>query len=263
MYEFPVIHRSKPCRYGTMLYNIHDKYIGRSLDLYGEFSEGEVGIFRQIVKPGQVIVEVGANIGVHTVFLARAVAPRGRVLAFEPQRIVYQTLCANLALNSITNTYCWQAAVGRSAGETRVPTVDYTRPGNFGGVALKDGKKGEQVPVLTLDSLQLAQCALIKIDVEGMEQDVVAGAAATLQRCKPLLYVENDRAAKSAALIQLLDGLGYKLFWHRPPLFNPQNFAGNPENVFAGVASFNMLCYPKEKRYHLQGFEPVVLPSPL
>jgi tRNA G46 methylase TrmB len=127
MYQFPVIHRSKPCRYGTMLYNIHDAYIGRSLDLYGEFSEGEVDVFRQMVKPGQVVLDVGANIGAHTLFLARAVAPGGQVLAFEPQRLVYQTLCASLALNHITNVYCWHAAVGRSRGELRLPSLDYTQ----------------------------------------------------------------------------------------------------------------------------------------
>jgi FkbM family methyltransferase len=183
MYEFPAIHRSKPCRYGTMVYNVHDKYIGRSLDLYGEYSQAEVDLFRQIVKPGQVVVEVGANIGAHTVFLARAVGPQGRVLTFEPQRLIYQTLCANLALNNITNASCWQAAVGRQPGEVRVPVLDYSQPNNFGGVALGKAHEGEVVPVVTLDSLQLARCAFLKIDVEGMEQEVIEGAVATLQRC--------------------------------------------------------------------------------
>jgi len=246
-----------------MLYNVHDQYIGRSLDLYGEFSEGEVDVFRQIVKPGAVILEVGANIGAHTVFLARAAGPQGRVFAFEPQRIVYQTLCANLALNSITNVTCWHAAIGRASGEVRVPTIDYTQPNNFGGVALGGARAGEAVPVLTIDSLGLARCALIKVDVEGMEQEVVEGAVATLGRCKPLLYIENDRREKSASLIRSLDALGYTLFWHRPPLFNPHNFAGNPDNVFGRIISTNMLCCPKGGPYHVQGFEPVALSPPL
>jgi FkbM family methyltransferase len=245
-----------------MLYNVHDKYIGRSLDLYGEFSEGEVEVFRQIVKPGAVILEVGANIGAHTVFLARAVAPEGRVFAFEPQRLVYQTLCANLALNSITNVSCWHAAVGRAAGEVLVPVLDYAQPNNFGGVSLGATREGEAVPVLTIDSLQLTRCALIKVDVEGMEREVLEGAVATIQRCKPLLYVENDRREKSAALIQTVDALGYALFWHRPPLFNPKNFAGNPDNVFGRIISANMLCCPKGGPYRIQGFESVALPAP-
>lgn len=261
MYSFPVIHRSKPCRYGTMLYNVHDRYIGRSLDLYGEFSEGEVDVFRQIVKPGQVVLDVGANIGTHTLFFARAVAPGGRVLAFEPQRLVFQTLCANLALNQITNVYCWHAAVGRSRGELRLPSLDYTQPNNFGGVSPSAAESGETVAVLAIDSLHLTHCASIKIDVEGMEQEVLEGAVATLERCRPLLYVENDRREKSASLIRTLESLGYALFWHRPRLFNPHNFAVNPDNVFGLLHSGNMLCCPQGGAYHLKGFEPVVSPS--
>src|SRR5437773_2697778 len=94
---FPQFNRLKQCRHGMMLYNINDVYIGRSLDQYGEFSEGELDLFQQFVKPGQLILEVGANIGAHTVWLAQAVGSTGTVLAFEPQRIVYQALCANLA----------------------------------------------------------------------------------------------------------------------------------------------------------------------
>src|SRR5258707_14359705 len=107
----------KACRYGHMLYNIHDVYVGRSLDLYGEFSEGEVGLFRQLVKPGDLVLDVGANIGTHTLFFSQRIGATGRVLAFEPQRIVFQTLCANLAINSATNVWCYPHAVGGEPGE--------------------------------------------------------------------------------------------------------------------------------------------------
>src|SRR5687768_6606900 len=82
--------RLKDCRYGRMLYNVNDLYVGRSLDLYGEFSEGEVEVFRQLVRPGDLVMDVGANVGAHTVWFAKAVGPGGVVLAFEPQRLVFQ-----------------------------------------------------------------------------------------------------------------------------------------------------------------------------
>jgi FkbM family methyltransferase len=251
--------RLKQCRYGMMLYNFHDRYIGRSLDVYGEFSEGEVDVFRQILKPGMVVLDIGANIGAHTVFFAQAVEPEGRVLAFEPQRIIFQTLCANAALNSLTNVDCRHAAVGNCTGEIVVPSLDYSRENNFGGLNLEGRDRGERVPVLTIDSLNLAQCALIKIDVEGMEQAVLQGAAGTIARCKPLLYVENDRQEKSEALIRTIDGLGYDMYWHRPPYFNPQNFARNTNNVFGNIVSINMLCCPRGMSHQINGFERVAV----
>src|SRR5438034_10860239 len=91
--------RLKDCRHGRMLYNINDAYIGRSLDLYGEFSEGEAELFRQIVRPGDVVVDLGANIGVHTIVFAQAAGPRGGVMSMEPQRLDVQMLCTAVALN--------------------------------------------------------------------------------------------------------------------------------------------------------------------
>jgi FkbM family methyltransferase len=258
LFDFPVFNRQKTCRYGQMLYNINDKYIGPSLDLYGEFSEGEVELFRQIVKPGNVVVEVGANIGAHTVFLARQVAPGGMVLAFEPQRVIHQTLCANMALNSLPNVFCMQAAVGAEHGVLKVPPLDYTRETNFGGVALGNYQVGEQVPLVTLDSYTLPACHLIKVDVEGMEEDALRGAVGLINRYRPTLYVENDRDDKSEGLIRFIDSLGYRMYWHRPLYFNPDNFMCNPNNIFSNVISINMLCIPQEFPQDLAGFEPVL-----
>src|ERR1700742_1039122 len=106
----------KQARYGTLLYNINDLYVGRSIDLYGEFSQLEVVLFDQIIRPGDFIVDAGANIGSHTLFFARKVGPTGHVLAFEPQRIVFQTLCANMALNSIVNVECFQQGLSDQPG---------------------------------------------------------------------------------------------------------------------------------------------------
>lgn len=259
---FPAFNRLKQCRYGTMLFNIHDVYIGRSLDEYGEFSEGEVELFRQIVRPGQLIVEVGANIGTHTVFLAQAAGQCGTVLAFEPQRIVYQSLCANMALNNLTNVHCFCTAVGKEPGQIMVPACDPNQPNNFGGLSLGGHAQGETTPVVTVDGFNLSRCEFLKIDVEGMELDVLQGAARTIAECKPLIYVENDRPDKSDALIRYLDGLGYNMYWHKPPLFNPNNFALNPVNQFPKIVSINMLCIPKNVEQQVEGFAQVQVQVP-
>lgn len=236
------MNRLKDCRHGRMLFNIHDIYIGRSLDLYGEFSEGECDVFRQMIRAGATVLELGANIGSHTVQLAKLVGPTGRVIAFEPQRVVHQTLCANVALNDLLNVDCRQQAVGEKAGSVVVPPLDYTVDNNFGGLGLGSYTRGVSVPVVAVDDLELSACHFIKMDIEGMEREAILGSQRTIARFKPILYVENDRDDRSEALIQTLHGLDYAMYWHMPAMFNPQNFFGNTNNVFPGIVSKNMIC---------------------
>jgi FkbM family methyltransferase len=255
----------KQCRHGLMIYNRHDIYIGRSLELYGEYSLGECQIFEQIIRAGDVVIEVGANIGAHTLRLAQLAGPSGRVHAFEPQRIVFQTLCANLALNSITNTHCYLQGVGSTTGELPIPPIDYERPNNFGGVSFDADAPSrssgadhgvEVVPLITLDHVfaSLAQLRFLKIDVEGMELDVLLGGRELIKRTRPILYVENDRPAKSEPLVATLRALGYDLYWHTPLLYNPANYFGNRENVFGGTISINVFGVPSEAASRVEGF---------
>jgi len=244
--------RVKPCRYGAMLYFKGDSYVGRSLDLYGEFSEGEAQMFAQILRPGMTVLDIGANIGCHTVFMAKKVGPDGRVHAFEPQRIVHQALTANLALNAIENTTAHHCGAGQKKGTITVPQVNYAAGGNFGGLALGGFETGEQVTLRSIDSLKLATCQFIKIDVEGMETEAIKGAKATLKKFKPYLYVENDRRERSAELIETLFSADYRLYWHLTRLFNPNNFYTNTENVFGNLISRNMLCVPKSKNTEIR-----------
>ena len=251
----------KSCRHGVVCYNQNDMYIGKSFDLYGEFSEEEISLFRLLVKDKDVVLDIGANIGPHTLFLAKAVGPNGQVHAFEPQRIIFQTLCANMALNHITNVFCHNIALGKSPGAVLVPQVRPWDHFNFGGLSLGSYQLGEVVDVKTIDSLNLSVCNFIKIDTEGMELDVLMGAANTIGTLQPVLYVENDRKDKSAALTKYIDSLGYDMYWHKPPLYNPQNFFNNPENVFGDIVSLNMICLPRSRGGVLQKYEKVVVPK--
>lgn len=98
----------RQCRHGLMVFNRHDQFIGKALKVYGEYSEGEYDVFSQVVKPGDTVIEAGANLGAHTLGLAQLAGPNGRVYAFEPQRLMFQTLLGNAALNSLTNIYGFQ-----------------------------------------------------------------------------------------------------------------------------------------------------------
>lgn len=249
--------RMKACRHGNMLYNTHDVYIGRSFDLYGEYAESEMSLLAHLVKPGQNVYDVGANIGAHTIFFAQTVGPQGRVLSFEPQRPVFQTLCANVALNALDNVMTFHAGAGEGAGTATVPLLNYNSEGNFGGISLSGQQGGETVQVMALDQIGLPSLALIKIDVEGMELEVLKGAAQTIAKHMPALYVENDRKEKSPELLTHVLAMGYRAYWHLPPLYNADNFAGNQDNVFANTVSVNLLCLPASADQNIEGLKEV------
>lgn len=253
-------------RHGRMLYNVHDRYIGRALQVYGEWAWNELALMQRLVQPDAVVLDVGANIGAHTLTLADAVGPEGRVWAFEPQRLVFQMLCANVALNSRTNVHTVHAAVGATPGLLPLPEHDPRRPTNFGGVSFADVASlpqpvaGAQVRRITLDGLGLERCDLIKIDVEGMEVDVLAGARALVAACQPLLFIENNDDARSRALIEAVLGLNYRAWWVLAPYFNPANHRGEHLDIYGDhVPEVSMLCAPPHM--DLKGFEPVTGPE--
>ncbi len=259
-------------RYGKIMYNQLDEFIGKSLKLYGEFSQGEADVFEQIVKPGHIVVEAGANIGSHTIHLAQLAGATGQVWAFEPQRLVFQLLAGNVALNSLTNVHCLQNCLSDVSGTTvMVPVLDVNVVNNWGGVVLGSYTNGEPVETVTVDSLNLPGCNFFKIDVEGMELQVLRGAEATIKKYRPIIYTEADNKEKNPALFSYLHSLEYRLYWHRPPLYNPNNYFHNPEDVFDleetqedgtkvnyQVVSTNALCLPQEASFTIDGAEEIL-----
>jgi hypothetical protein len=100
--------------------------------------------------------------------------------------------------------------------------------------------------MITIDDLGLNACHIIKLDVAGMETEALHGAAATIRRCRPILYVENECEPRSAALIALIQSFSYRLYSHLPPLYSAGNFRDDSENIFGDTVSVNMLCIPAE-----------------
>lgn len=253
--------RVRQCRHGLMLYNINDYYMGRAYDAYGEDQECELRLLSRFIGPGQVILDVGANIGTHTVFFSRIAGDRGTVLAFEPQRVIHQNLCANLALNGIRNVRALWCGVGGDKGRLFIPAIDYAVRNNFGGISFKDSATGEGVPRISIDSLNLPACHFIKIDVEGMENEVLAGAQQTISAFRPGLFVENHQKEHSRELISRVLGLGYRCYWSLTPLWNPDNFDGNTENLFGAVVTVNMLCLHASRKIRVLGLTEILDPD--
>lgn len=258
---------------GRMIVNPLDRYVGRSLHTYGEYSFFETTLFNQLVKSGNTVVDIGANIGAHTLTFSKAVGPGGRVFAIEPQRLIFQTLCANLALNGIANVYPLHGAAAAKDGFLHVPELDYNHENNFAGLELGEQVKGMpdhlkegrgnylKTRMIALDGLDIGPTNFIKIDVEGMEKQAIEGAAKIIKDFSPILFVENDRKHKSPELITCIESLGYTLFWHIAPMFNAKNFFKEKTNVFPGIVSVNMLCIPPGMDADVQGLKKVTGPD--
>ncbi|MEX1108933.1 MAG: FkbM family methyltransferase, partial [Dongiaceae bacterium] len=252
----------KQCRHGSFMYNLNDRMIGAALDCYGEWCEGELALLAPLLRPGRVVVDVGAYIGTHTVFFAKKVAPGGHVYAIEPQRHPFQLLCGNVALNALTNVTCIPGMAAAEAGERRIAVHSPTVVHNFGNNRALEVPKGETVRVIRIDDLDLPRCNLIKIDVEGMESEVLAGAHLSIERFRPVIYCENSTVTNSAATINAMREIGYCAWWHISSYFNPDNFFKEKENIFARfVPEANMLCTPPEAKIVVEGLTAVEGPE--
>jgi len=243
-------------RYGKMIFNTKDIWVGKSFENYGEFSELEVDLFRDCLKSKDVVIDVGANIGSHTIAFQRIVGDSGMVIAFEPERMNFNTLCGNVAINNLRNIYCFHNAVGDQSGAIAVPELDIEKTENFGGLSLtKDYKNAHHytVPLVTIDQFKFGRVNFIKVDVEGMEAAVIDGASDTIKRCKPFLYVENDRKHNALELLAKIYGHDYEIYEHNPMMFNENNFYNNKENLMVSkssvydvqIVSVNLFCHHK------------------
>ncbi|WP_159999569.1 FkbM family methyltransferase [Roseomonas sp. 18066] len=234
-------------RHGDIFYMVEDDPIGKCLTRYGEWAEAEIGLLSSFLGLGSTVVDIGANVGTHSIAFARRVGPHGRVLSFEPQPKLHDLLRQSLAANGLTQVELQRAGIGAEAGEMRLPAIDYGVPVNSGGVRLLPAEAapgGEVVPILTLDSLALPACALVKADVEGMEDAVLFGMRDTIARLMPIMFLECNTVAAAAAILQARDWSGYHLFLLRTTVFNPDNFNGNADNFLGFAAETGLLCLP-------------------
>ncbi|WP_343625548.1 FkbM family methyltransferase [Roseateles puraquae] len=195
-------------------------------------------------QPG-LVLDIGANLGSFTVPMAKRYAEH-RFHCFEVQPPVFYQLCANVLLNSLGNVSAHPFGLAQAASEIEVPLPVYAEEINIGSFSLdpgmRQGVRGQEfrgetvtVKVVNLDSLFLENVRLVKIDVEGLELEVLKGAAGTLLRCgfPPILYEAwafEWYAPKKAALEAFLQGLGYVLL----------NFDGS-ENFVAQHPAFGAM----------------------
>ncbi|MFM8983534.1 MAG: FkbM family methyltransferase [Spartobacteria bacterium] len=238
--------RSEVCRHGKMVWPVSDTTIGKALELYGEFAEGENRVMARYIRPGNLVVDVGANLGTTVLPASKAVGKDGTVFAFEPQPIIAQCLNTTLSLNDCFNVRVFSNALGNEQGWGRIPSAGIENSGNHGSNAL--GSQGLQVPILKLDDIELPSCELIKLDVEGYEWPVLQGAFQQILLHRPVIYLEAKKIKSTNLCIQWLLANGWRCYWHFAFFYRRDNFRKNMQNIFGAVGDMNVLAIPNSKQ---------------
>jgi len=222
-----------------LLMNSKD-HISETIRTEGNWGANEAKIctlFLQNFK-NPVVLDIGANLGGFTVPIAKKLSRhKGIIFCFEPQRIVFQQLCANIFINSLDNVYPYNAALGDEISSIEIPELDFKLSRNVGGFSIdekirseidKEAKLGKTfsntknsnlsytVPKLTLDSFGIFNnVAFIKIDVEGYELEVLQGSTQTLAKNNfpPVIFEVWEEKVwykqKAAETKKCLEYLGY------------------------------------------------------
>lgn len=224
--------------HGTMLVNRHDYklqedgFIGVGFQILqtSSFDQPEIDFALQLLElrkqsygDGVMAIDLGANIGVHTIEWAQFMTGWGDVIAVEAQERIFYALAGNITLNNCFNARAIWAAVGASNGRIGVPVPNYLSPSSFGSLEIRETKSnefiGQQInynnlqdtQMVSIDEMKLARVDLIKIDIEGMEMDALNGAKDTIIKAKPNLIIEKIKSNESD-INHFLVNYGYKIF---------------------------------------------------
>jgi FkbM family methyltransferase len=151
-------------------------------------------IAKSVIKPGDTVLDLGANCGFHTITMANLVGASGKVYSYEPQRFIFQQLNCNLFINNIQNVYSYNAAVGDENKLISITPPDYNQKGNIGDTHIEMNSEigSEKIPMVVLDGKNLNNVKFIKIDIQGCELHALRGLRNTILRCRPIIFIELE-----------------------------------------------------------------------
>lgn len=229
------------------------RYTAITAFLLRDWVEPELRELDQLLRPGDVFIDVGANIGLYSLKAARLVGAEGRVIALEPGREAFDHLMENLALNTFPWVSPLRLAASASNGHARLHHVPLgADPQAFSLVPNARASHGETVETITLDRLatmtSLTRIDLIKIDVEGAEPLVVAGAHDVLNRYRPAVLFEcnahlnaGGNGGAAGETWDLLAECGYRFFRLHGRAFIP---VSQPPTEFCNLLAVHQLARP-------------------
>lgn len=228
----------------SFLYPANDTVVGPCLARHGEFARPQLDLLLALATPGAgTFVDVGANLGTMAAPFAKA-RPDWRVIAVEAHRGVAAILAANAANNGCDRLEVVHAAAGPDRRIAAFPTLPLDAAANLGTSSFYD-RETPRLPVLMLplDELAPADTRLVKIDVEGLEPEVLAGAHRLIETVRPVFFVEAFHATARAAVLETFLRAGYAAYWFYAPWVTRAPLSGvTAQDDTIGDANF--VCIP-------------------
>lgn len=166
--------------------------LGQALINKGDFEPHFYNVAKNIIKEGDICLDCGANLGYHTVTMAKIVGPKGRVVSFEPLRVIYQQLNGNVFMNDLRNVIAINAAVGDERKMVQMDYIDVDNPNGVNIGATKIGVNGDVVEMVLIDNVIQSGVSFVKIDVQGSEVALLNGAMEMIKNSRPVMFVEVE-----------------------------------------------------------------------
>ena len=210
-------------RTGILQYLPDEPMVGDAIGWYGEHLQGQLDLLARIVRPGSTLMEVGAGVGAHAVFLGRMLGEAGHLFVYESRPVPQRILRQNLAVNGVSNVTVMRRELGsRGEGEGSEPTSE------------------------TLDDLQLERLDWLKVNAGVAALDILAGASETLWRLRPLLFLAAADEQGLHELTERAREFGYRCWRMEAGLFNRENFNRREADIYAGAKAMALLAIPEE-----------------
>jgi FkbM family methyltransferase len=177
----------------------------------GNYGGEEAQLFLRQLKPGDIVLDVGAHVGFYTLLASRIVHTTGKVIAFEPSRMNLKYLREHIRVNNLQNVQIFESAVGRKEGWL---SFDCNRGTGTGRLDF-NSSSGERVRVCSLDELyrrgMIPAPTFIKMDIEGAEVEALPGAAELIWQYRPTILLSTHGKDVRATCEKFLRDLGYDL----------------------------------------------------
>lgn len=230
---------------GVQFYFRNDDTIGESLRRYGEWARNEMLVFSKYIKAGDTVLDIGCNVGTHSMFFANLVGPRGSVLAVDAQLAAVAITSLSALSQNRTNVSVLNLAIGEFLGQISFPVPDYAARENFG--ALKISDSGRFVQQINIDSLIYDNLNFIKMDIEGNELSALRGAAKTIQFHRPIISCEILAEDVKVGITEFLENFDYEFEDLEISAFNPGNHLMGHHNIFGPAKERVLMCKPLNK----------------